>query len=112
MNIDAGDPLNAPDHDIDGILRPIDGDALNGSEYDIGAHEYANFVPNITLTPPTTQITNEAGLQAVFTAVLDSPPTGTVTLAVSSSDTTEGTVAPAVLILYEKSYIYLLYSGP
>jgi hypothetical protein len=41
--------------------------------------------------------TTEAGAQATFTVVLNSEPTATVTLAVSSSDATEGTVSPSTL---------------
>ncbi len=39
--------------------------------------------------------TTEAGDTATFTIVLDSQPTGDVTIAISSDDVTEGTVAPA-----------------
>jgi len=41
--------------------------------------------------------TTEAGGQATFTVVLNSQPTDNVTIALSSSDTTEGTVSPASL---------------
>ena len=41
--------------------------------------------------------TTEAGGTATFTVVLDSQPTADVTIAVSSSDATEGTVSPASL---------------
>ena len=41
--------------------------------------------------------TGEDGTEATFTVVLNSQPTADVTIAVSSSDTGEGTVAPAVL---------------
>jgi len=41
--------------------------------------------------------TGEDGTQATFTAVLNTAPTGDVTIPVSSSDTTEGTVSPASL---------------
>src|SRR5678815_4381697 len=50
----------------------------------------------ITVSPisgPTT----EAGGTATFTVVLNSQPTADVTIALSSSDTTEGTVLPATL---------------
>ncbi len=38
--IDAGTSSGAPSSDIDGNSRPVDGDGLNGAEYDIGAYEY------------------------------------------------------------------------
>ena len=42
--------------------------------------------------------TTEAGGQATFTVVLQSQPTGTVTVALASSDVSEGTVSPAALV--------------
>ena len=42
--------------------------------------------------------TTEAGGTATFTVVLNTQPTADVTIALSSSDTTEGTVSPASLI--------------
>jgi hypothetical protein len=50
-------------------------------------------VAGITLTPPTTLTTNEAGGSATFTVVLTSQPTAPVTVALSSSDLTEGIVS-------------------
>jgi len=41
--------------------------------------------------------TTEAGVQATFTVVLNSQPTDNVTIGLSSSDTSEGTVSPASL---------------
>ncbi|MFH2010731.1 MAG: DUF4215 domain-containing protein [bacterium] len=38
--IDLGTAAGAPDHDFDGVPRPLDGDGLNSSEFDIGAFEY------------------------------------------------------------------------
>ena len=43
--------------------------------------------------------TTEAGGTATFTVVLNTQPTANVTIALSSSDTTEGTVSPASLTL-------------
>jgi len=42
--IDAGNPTNAPDHDLLGIFRPLDGDAVNGAAFDMGAFEYVRPV--------------------------------------------------------------------
>ncbi len=39
--IDAGSNMGAPNSDFAGVLRPLNGDGINGSEYDIGAYEYA-----------------------------------------------------------------------
>ncbi|WP_425614262.1 DNRLRE domain-containing protein [Anatilimnocola sp. NA78] len=51
--------------------------------------------PGITVTPTAGLTTTEAGGTATFTIVLNSQPTADVTIPLSSSDTTEGTVAPA-----------------
>ncbi len=47
------------------------------------------------MTPTAGLVTSEAGGAATFTIVLDSPPTASVTVGLSSSDLTEGTVSPA-----------------
>ncbi|MCY2955065.1 MAG: carbohydrate-binding protein [Planctomycetota bacterium] len=51
----------------------------------------------ITVNPTSGLVTTEAGGKATFTVVLDSPPLANVTIGLTSSDTTEGTVAPASL---------------
>ncbi|MEX1043894.1 MAG: S-layer homology domain-containing protein [Acidimicrobiia bacterium] len=51
----------------------------------------------ITVTPTTGLATSEAGATATFTVVLASEPTADVTIAVSSSDTTEAIVDKATL---------------
>ncbi|HJL14715.1 MAG TPA: DUF4215 domain-containing protein, partial [Sandaracinaceae bacterium LLY-WYZ-13_1] len=40
LAIDAGDAAGAPSHDLDGVARPLDGNALGGAEHDMGAFEY------------------------------------------------------------------------
>lgn len=50
---------------------------------------------DIVRTPASGLITTEAGGTATFTLVLTSPPTSKVTVNLTSSDTTEGTVLPA-----------------
>ncbi len=50
-----------------------------------------------TVTPTSGLTTTEAGGTATFTVVLNSAPTADVTIALSSSDLTEGTVGPASL---------------
>src|SRR5207248_3348964 len=49
----------------------------------------------ITVTPTSGLVTTEAGGTDTFTVVLNSQPTAGVTIALSSSNTAEGTVAPA-----------------
>ena len=53
--------------------------------------------PGVTVTPTNNLVTSEDGQQATFTVVLDTRPTADVTIGVSSSDTTEGTVSPSSL---------------
>jgi len=54
-----------------------------------------NDVAGITVTPTSGLGTTEGGGQATFTIVLNSQPTASVNIGLSSSDTTEGTVSPA-----------------
>jgi Ca2+-binding RTX toxin-like protein len=55
-----------------------------------------NDTAGITLSPIAGN-TSEAGAKATFTAVLTSKPTANVTIALTSSDTTEGTVPAAIV---------------
>ena len=54
--------------------------------------------PGITVSPVSGLVTTEAAGTASFTVVLDTQPTSEVTIGLSSSDPTEGTVAPSSLI--------------
>ena len=54
-------------------------------------------VPAITVSPTSGLTTTEAGSTATFTVVLTWQPSANVTIGLSSSDTTEGTVSPASL---------------
>ena len=56
-----------------------------------------NDEAGITVTPTFGLTTTEAGGTATFTVVLTSQPTADVTIGLSSSDTTEGTVSPSSL---------------
>jgi len=53
--------------------------------------------PGVTVTPTTGLTTTEAGGTATFTIKLNTQPTASVTIALSSSDITEGTVSPGSL---------------
>lgn len=65
---------------------------------DMGNQNYtAGSNPGITVSPTAGLTTNESGGTAVFTVVLDAPPTADVTIGISSNDTSEGTVSPAGL---------------
>jgi Domain of unknown function (DUF4347)/Cadherin domain/Right handed beta helix region/Laminin G domain len=61
------------------------------------AQLYAFAGPGITVTPVVGLSTTEAGGTAQFSVVLNDAPTATVTIPVSSSDTTEGTVSTTLL---------------
>jgi subtilisin family serine protease len=52
----------------------------------------------IQVSAPSSSTTTESGGQSTFTVVLLSQPSADVTIPVSSSDTTEGTVSPAALV--------------
>ena len=64
---------------------------------DVAVTNTDNDVAGITVTPTAGLMTTEAGGTATFTVVLNTQPTADVTIALSSSDTTEGTVSPASL---------------
>ena len=68
--------------------------AINAA--DVAVTNTDNDAAGITVTPTSGLTTTEAGGTATFTVVLTSAPTGDVTINLSSSDTTEGTV-PASL---------------
>jgi hypothetical protein len=53
--------------------------------------------PGITVMPTSGLTTSESGGQASFTVVLDTMPTGNVSIGVSSPNTNEGTVGPSSL---------------
>ncbi|RPH29880.1 MAG: tandem-95 repeat protein, partial [Bacteroidales bacterium] len=67
---------------------------FNGlSVSDVSATNTDNDVAGITVTPTSGLISTEAGGQATFTIVLNSEPTANVTIGISSSNTSEGTVS-------------------
>ena len=60
---------------------------------DVAVTNTDNDAAGITVTPTTGLTTTEAGGTATFTVVLTTQPTADVTIDLSSSDPTEGTVA-------------------
>jgi hypothetical protein len=63
-----------------------------------GAVAQDDVVPiGVTVTPTTGLVTTESGGTAIFTVVLKSRPNADVTIALASSDISEGTVGPAAL---------------
>jgi hypothetical protein len=65
---------------------------------DVSVSNTDNDTAGVTVTPTSGLVTTEAGGTATFTVVLTSQPTGVVTIPLSSSKPTEGTVSPASLI--------------
>ena len=63
-----------------------------------------NDAAGITVAPPGPLTTTEAGGTATFTVVLTTQPTADVAIALSSSDTTEGTVLPASLTFTTRNW--------
>ena len=62
---------------------------------DVEVSNLDNDSPGITVAPTTGLVTTESGGEATFTVVLNSQPTADVTIPLSSSYTTEGTIAIA-----------------
>ena len=62
---------------------------------DVSVTNTDNDTAGITVTPTSGLVTTEAGGTATFTVVLNTQPTADVTIGLTSSDTTEGTVSPA-----------------
>src|SRR5690606_11056185 len=80
------DPISSSDPNYDGI----DPDDVEMSNLD-------DDTPGVTLTPTTGLVTTETGGTATFDVVLNSEPAAEVTIELSSSNSSEGTVAPATL---------------
>jgi autotransporter-associated beta strand protein len=77
-------------------VRSTDAGGLFFEEaFTINVTDVNEAVAGITVTPATGLTTTEAGGTATFTIVLNTQPTADVTIPLSSSDTTEGTVSPA-----------------
>src|SRR5947199_452406 len=66
---------------------------------DVGVTNSADDQPGITVTPPHAFPTRRSSDLATFTVVLRTQPIANVTIGLSSSDPSEGTVAPASLTL-------------
>lgn len=105
MDLDDDGVFDNELDDMDGNPRRYDdaGMADSGAGtapiVDMGAYERQtnSGAPGITVNPTSGLVTTEAGGSATFTVVLDTQPNADVSIALSSSDTTEGTVAPASL---------------
>ena len=70
---------------------------LRSSDHD-GFVVFLGMLPTIDVNPTSGLATSETGTSDTFTVSLSAAPSADVTIPVSSSDTTEGTVAPASLV--------------
>src|SRR5206468_3234090 len=61
---------------------------------DVSVTNSDNDAVGITVSPTSGLVTTESGGTATFTIVLNSQPSANVTVGLTSSDVTEGTVAP------------------
>ncbi|MGH1491081.1 MAG: SdrD B-like domain-containing protein [Acidimicrobiales bacterium] len=105
--IDGTDPLFSADDlidtDGDGVIDGSDNcpDDFNPDQADANDNGIGDLCEEpplgVTVSPTSGLITDEAGQSDTFTVVLDVEPTGTVTVPISSSDTTEGTTDTALL---------------
>src|SRR2546422_170225 len=80
--------VTAPATSTDGSYN-----GMNAS--DVGVTNTDNDTAGITVTPTSGLTTTESGGTATFTMALTSQPTANVTIGLSSSDLSEGTVSPA-----------------
>ena len=67
------------------------------TNWSIGAVSVKAALPVVTVTPTNGLTTTEAGGTATFNVVLDTPPTQNVTIPISTSDATEGSVSTSSL---------------
>lgn len=80
----------------------LSGKTVTGGRLDLGFA--APAVPGITISPSAGLTTTEAGGAASFTVVLNTQPTAVVTIALSSSDTSEGTVLDSSLTFTSENW--------
>jgi hypothetical protein len=79
----------------DSSYNPIFDAVMDGSP--VTVRFTINDTAGITVSPTSGLVTTEAGGTATFTVKLNTQPAANVTIGLSSSDTTEGTVSPASL---------------
>jgi len=83
---------------ITGAATSSDGNYSGSNASDVTATNVDTDVPGFTVTPSTGLVTTEEGFTAAtFTVKLNTQPTADVSIALSSSDTTEGTISPSSL---------------
>jgi len=92
------DDVDDGDHAYTLVTAPASGGDYAGIDAsDVSATNADNDTRGITVVPTSGLMTTEGGGTATFTVVLDSEPTDTVTIAISTSDPSEGTASPSSL---------------
>ena len=81
-----------------GAASSTDSNYIGADPVDLFLTNQDNDTAGVTVSTPSGTSTSEAGTAVSFTIKLNSEPTANVTIPISSSDTTEGTVSPASLI--------------
>jgi parallel beta-helix repeat protein len=72
--IDTAGSTGAPNHDLDGTTRPLDGDGMNAAEFDMGAYEYSGPPPTTSSTMTTTTTTTTTTTPTTLPATCDPTP--------------------------------------
>ncbi|MBK8170646.1 MAG: calcium-binding protein [Sandaracinaceae bacterium] len=94
---DAADDGDIAYSIVTGAASSTDGTYSGRAVSDVTVTNTDNDTVGITVTPTSGLVTSEAGGMATFTVVLTSQPSANVTIALSSTNTLEGTVSPASL---------------
>ncbi|MCP4782778.1 MAG: calcium-binding protein, partial [Fuerstiella sp.] len=100
---------NVQDGDVDYTVvieaaNSSDANYSGSDPTDINLTNQDNEIPGITVSSPSGFTTDETGSTISFTIVLDSEPTADVTLPISSSDSTEGSVSPTSIVFTASSW--------
>ena len=91
-----GYDVHERDAEVD-ALPAIDAASDAAQDASVDASDMAMSLAAVVVAPTAGLTTTEGGERAMFSVVLATAPSANVTLAFSSSDTTEGTVSPPVL---------------
>ena len=78
--------------------------ATTGAGTATATNAYTYVTANITVTPSSGLMTTETGGTATYTISLNTAPIANVSIAISSSDTTEAIVSPAVVVFTSANF--------